>query len=130
MKKCPTCTMIVDDESVCHVCGTTLTYEEPLRDVRERRVMNRYYLAYLLKNVWFSALCILICVVRLLIVPSQPSKLLVFAGLLLIISLYSSLNSRRIQKRQQVYSAQYFEGLLWIRKYLCGGAAVLLCFIL
>ena len=66
MKECPVCHAITEEKYECHVCGESLTYvDEAYAEPRERLPRNRYTALYLLRELWFPALAILICIVAI-----------------------------------------------------------------
>lgn len=66
MKECPVCHAIVDEKYECPVCGESLTYvEEAYAEPRERLARNRYTALYLLRELWFPVLAILICIIAI-----------------------------------------------------------------
>ncbi len=60
MKQCPLCHAITEEKYECHVCGTTITYEPPCFEKREKLAWNRYTAQYLLRETWLSLLSILV----------------------------------------------------------------------
>ena len=66
MKECPVCHAVTEEKYACHVCGETLTYvEEAYAESREKLAWNRYTARYLLRELWFPMLAILISVIAL-----------------------------------------------------------------
>ena len=130
MKKCPTCKMTVDAKNECPICGATLTYEPFVDADKEHIILNKYYLVYLAKAVWFSLLCTIVCVIRVLIAKPQPSPLLYGMVGLLIISVLVSLFQQKVANaiRWKYMSDEYtiFKTYLW--KYLFAGIAVVFAF--
>ena len=125
MKNCPTCRMTVDVDNECPFCGTSLTYEPNCDAAREKIVWNKYYLLYMAKNIWFSLLCSLIGVVRLMIVRPPMSELLVVAIVCVFVSLLIALFQRPLSKGNWVYKESYIPIILASWKYGAGLLAVL-----
>jgi len=129
MKKCPTCQMIVDAENECPICGATLTYEPTINSEKEHIILNKYYWIYLAKETWFSILCSIVCIVRVMIVGPQISPLLLGMIGLLVISIVVSIFRRNwVNAMQWKYTENHagFKTSLW--KYLFAAIAVLFAF--
>lgn len=127
MKKCPTCQMIVDADNECPFCATTLTYEPKCEAERERLVWNKYLLIYIVKNTWFSLICCIVGLLKLLIARPQISVLLFSAGTCAIISLIASIFQRNFCKTMTwKYSEEYLPFKIGIWKYLLGGISIIL----
>ena len=126
MKKCNLCHAIVDEENECPVCHNTLTYEPACHATKEYFVWNRYYVAYLAKNVWFSLICCTVGLLKVLMAQPQPNALLFAAGACALISLTVSVFQRTLSKTMTwKYSEEYVPFKLGIWKYLLGGVAIL-----
>ena len=117
--------MTVDVDNECPFCGTSLTYEPNCDAAREKIVWNKYYLLYMAKNIWFSLLCSLIGVVRLMIVRPPMSELLVVAIVCVFVSLLIALFQRPLSKSNWVYKESYIPIILASWKYGAGLLAVL-----
>lgn len=127
MKKCPTCQMIVDADNECPFCATTLTYEPKCEAESERLVWNKYLLIYIAKNTWFSLICCIVGLLKLLIARPQISVLLFSAGTCAIISLIASIFQRNFCKTMTwKYSEEYLPFKIGILKYLLGGISIIL----
>lgn len=88
---------------------------------------NEYYLAYLIKNTWFSLLCCVFGMITLVINRFALSELLVAAVVCALISFVVSLFQGCLEKAiTRKYSKSYapFKISLW--KYLIGANSVLL----
>lgn len=73
MKQCPVCRAITEENYECHVCGTTITYEPPCFEEREKLAWNRYTALYLLRETWLSLLSVLVvAVVTIYVWPFEP----------------------------------------------------------
>ncbi len=108
MKKCPTCKMIVDADSECPFCYTTITYEPIVYSDNEKYVYNKYFILHLIKQSWFSMLCLIFVVVRILLVQRHSILLCVFSVLFALLSLVYSIYQRKITKYiQWKYSKEY-----------------------
>ena len=125
MKNCPTCQMTVDVDNECPFCGTTLTYEPDCDEIREKIVWNKYYLLYMAKNIWFSLICCLICVIKLMIARPPMSELLIAAIVCALVSLLTALFQRTLSKGDWVYKESYISMILASWKYGLGLLAVL-----
>ena len=117
--------MTVDVDNECPFCGTSLTYEPNCDAAREKIVWNKYYLLYMAKNIWFSLLCSLIGVVRLMIVRPTMSERLVVAIVCVFVSLLIALFQRPLSKGNWVYKESYIPIILASWKYGAGLLAVL-----
>ena len=127
MKKCPTCQMIVDADNECPFCATTLTYEPKCEAERERLVWNKYLFIYIVKNTWFSLICCIVGLLKLLIARPQISVLLFSAGTCAIISLIASIFQRNFCKTMTwKYSEEYMPFKIGIWKYSLGGISIIL----
>ena len=126
MKKCNVCHSIVNDEIECHICHNTLTYEPACLETEEHFVWNKYYVAYLAKNIWFSLICCTVGLLKVLMAQPQPNALLFAAGACALISLTVSVFQRTLSKTMTwKYSEEYVPFKLGIWKYLLGGVAIL-----
>ena len=126
MKKCNICHAIVDDENECPVCQNTLTYEPVCHETEEHFVWNKYYVAYLAKNTWFSLICCMVGLLKVIIARPQFNALLFTAGACAIISLIVSIFQRILCKTMTwKYSKEYVPFKLGIWKYLLGGISML-----
>lgn len=127
MKKCPTCRMIVDAENECPFCATTLTYEPKCEAESERLVWNKYLLIYIAKNIWFSLICCIVGLVKILVARPQMSILLFSAGACAVISLITSIFQRNFCKTMTwKYSEEYMPFKIGIWKYFLGGISIIL----
>ena len=102
MKKCNVCGCIVDEISVCPICDNTITYEQPCMADKEHFVFSKYYLFYLLKNSWFSIICLIYGIVTAIIFRHNLNALIAPAALCLALSLYLS-----------VFERQYARAIRW-----------------
>ena len=108
MKKCPNCKMIVDADNECPFCYTTITYEPIVNSDSEKYIYNRYYIGHLIKQSWFSMLCLIFVVVRILLVQTHSLLFCIFSVLLAVLSLVYSIFQRKITKHiQWKYSKEY-----------------------
>ncbi|MBQ8718373.1 MAG: hypothetical protein IJY66_03830 [Clostridia bacterium] len=128
MKQCPTCRMTVCAENECPFCHTTLTFEPGVPAEKEHIVYNKYYWIYLAKTAWFSVVCALFCLIRVLLVRPAPSFMLLYMSLMCLIALVASLTQRSLTKAirwKWQHTAEYaaYKAALW--KYLFGAIAVL-----
>ena len=69
MKICPRCKMRIDAEYECPMCHATITYEPEVCEKKEKYIFNKYLLSHLIKNSWYSILCFIIVLIRLVIKP-------------------------------------------------------------
>lgn len=126
MKKCPTCQMIVDAENECPFCATTLTYEPMCEAKTEHLVWNKYLLIYIVKNVWFSAICCVVGLLKIIIAKPQISALLLCAGACAVISLIASISQRKFSEAMTwKYNEDYVPFKIGIWKYLLGVISIL-----
>ena len=126
MKQCPTCTMIVEAENECPYCQTTLTYEATIESEAEHIVYNKYFWIWMLKRVWFSIACSIICIIRVITQHPTTTPLVISMFGLCTVSLVVSFFQRGLEKLASwKYSNEYskFKMLMW--KYVLGGTAVL-----
>ena len=96
MKVCPLCKSTVDEPYSCPICHTTLTYEPDCYSHREKFVFNKYFVLYLAGKCWFSVLCLLIVLARMLIVRTAALEMLKFCVPFAVISLGISLFERQL----------------------------------
>ncbi len=130
MKQCPHCRMTVDATDACPICLTTLTYEPTVSAEREKLVFNRFLLLYLLRHMWFSLLCTLAVLIRLLFVQPTTMQLYRCGAVLLILSLITALFERKfVQWSQWKYSEKYAHYSVGMTKYLSAILGMVFCFI-
>ena len=134
MKICPTCKMTIDSENECPICYTTITYEPTVSADKEKYVYNKYFLGYMIKNLWFSVLCLLVVIARL-IVKHQfvPHFLLYYCliALAICISILISFFKRKFSRFwQRKYSKEYSEYYANYSIIISGVIAVLLAFLI
>ena len=131
MRKCPVCQMTVDAKNECPICSATLTYE-PVCDVeREHLLWNRYRWLYILKCAWFSMLCCIVDLLKIVIARPQINQLFWIAVTLAAVSLTVSLFQRKIFRLLTwKYSENYASYEIAIFKYIFGGISVILLLLL
>ena len=130
MKQCPHCRMTVDASDECPICFTSLTYESSVPAAREKLVWNRYLLLHLLRHMWFSLLCTIAVLIRLLIVPPTMRQLWIYGAVLLLISLITALLERKLVKWiQWKYSESYAYFTVGLIKYFAAIIGTVFCFI-
>ncbi len=129
MKKCPNCEMIVDADNECPFCYTTITYEPIVNADSEKYVYNEYFIWYLIKQSWFSLLCLIFVVFKILCVQMRSIPLCIFSVLLAVLSLVYSIYQRKITKYLQwKYSKEYSKFKSSEAKIMLGILAVLFSF--
>lgn len=127
MKKCPTCQMTVDEENECPFCDSNLVYEPTVPNEKEHLIFNRYYLAYILKNSWFSLACILIGIIKVVLTRPAFSWLLFLAFFLALVSLSASVFQRRLaNKLKKIFSEDYIPFEIGFEKYILGAVALVM----
>ena len=130
MKQCPHCRMTVDAADECPICFTTLTYEPSVSASREKLLWNRYLLLYLLRQMWFSLLCTLAVLIRLLFVQPNGVQLWTYGAVILLLSLITALFERKFVKWSQwKYSERYAYFSVGLTKYLSALIGAVFCFI-
>ncbi len=131
LKKCDVCHAVVRAENQCPLCGNTLTYAPICGETRERYVWNRYFVLYMLKNVWFPALCCIFGAVRFVLVQPPLSAILLTSAALALLSLAIGVWQRRIAHTiTWKYTATYAAVKTNLWKYQFGTLAVLFfCFV-
>ena len=131
MKKCPNCKMTVDADTECPFCYTTITNEPTCDRKKEKYILNRYFVSYLLKQSWFSMLCLIIVVIRLFCIRNSLDSFVLFPIVCLLVSLIGSLFGRKITKNMQwKYSEGYSEFRTVSIKYITGVLAILFSFVM
>ena len=126
MKKCPHCNMTVDAKSECPICRTTLTYEPYCTDDHEHLIWNKHLLLYLAKNIWFSVLCYIVGTVKYFMTSTDPSILFLYAAILALISLLTSIFHRPYSKiLAWKYSDNYIPVIIAFQKYVFGGLSII-----
>ena len=131
MKKCPNCKMIVDADNECPFCYTTITYEPIVNADKEKYVFNKYFIWHLIKQSWFSLLCLIVVILRFVIVKPELDYFLLFPIVFIFISLQFSFFGRKITKVMQwKYSEEYSEFRMVGIKVLTGFLAVLFSFVM
>ena len=128
MKKCPTCQMTIHADNECPFCGTTLTYEPFCDTEKEHIVLNKYYLIYFAKNIWFSVICCLFGIIRLIIVKPMASELLIAAILCALFSFFISCFQRHLLQKKWVYREEFMEIQIRLWKYGSGLLSVIFFF--
>ena len=108
MKVCPKCHMTVDAQGECPFCYTTLTYEPTVHSDKERYVLNKYLLLYLLKQSWFSLLCLIVVALKVALTQRAFTTYHLLPLLFLVVSLQFSILGRSIARDiQWKYSESY-----------------------
>ena len=131
MKKCPNCKMIVDADNECPFCYNTITYEEEVPSDKEKYVFNKYFVWYLIKQSWFSMLCLIIVVIRLFCIRNTLDSFVLFPIVCLCVSLIGSLFGRKITKYMQwKYAEGYSEFRTVSIKYITGVLSILFSFVM
>lgn len=87
MKKCPTCKITVADDNECPFCGESIVYEPVCDADRAQIVWNKYFFKYTVKNIWFSVICCLVGVIKIIVARPLMSELLITAIICAIFSL-------------------------------------------
>ncbi len=134
MKICPTCKMQIDAENECPICYTTITYEPKVSADKEKYVYNKYFFRHLIKKLWFSVLCFIIALIRLIAkhqFSPQYSLCYVVIFVLLLISLLISVFQRKFSLfLQWKYSKDYSEYVANYTKIIFGAVAILQAFLI
>ncbi|MBR6533371.1 MAG: hypothetical protein IKT44_02965 [Clostridia bacterium] len=131
MKKCPNCEMVVNADNECPFCYTTLTYESNVSSDKEKYVLNKYFIWYLIKQSWFSVLCLIVVVLRLIHIRNAIDYFLIFPIVFICFSLVFSFLGRKITKIVQwKYSKGYSEFRTNAIKVLTGILAVIFSFVM
>ena len=127
MKKCPVCKSIVSADSECPICQTTITYEPPVMEEKERIGWNKHSCLYLLKNMWFSLLCCIIVTVVYLASKPEIDYLFCMAIFCAVISLCASIFHRKLASyMKRRYTDEYIAFKISQLKYFIGGIAIFL----
>lgn len=131
MKICPNCKMTVDADCECPICHTTITYEPICDSDKEKYVFNKYFFLYLLKQCWFSVLCMIIVIITMLFTQEEFKLISLFPILFAVISLVESIFRRRITRYiQWKYSKEYSEYKTGETKIVSGIFAVVFAFVI
>ena len=126
MKKCNVCGCIVDEKSVCPICGNTLTYEPTVTEDKEKFVWNKYYLIYLLKTSWFSVACLIYGIATAIICPNCLNKLMAIATFFTLASLILSVFERQYaSKIRWRFTKEYSFAYTKLYKYITGIVAII-----
>ena len=129
MKICPNCKMTVEAENECPVCYASITYEPVCESQKEIYVFNKYFWRYIIRQMWFSTVCV-IAVVGFLFSGAKVNYLSVFSVLFALLSLSGSFFQRKIAKEiEWKYSKDYSVFKADYIKYFSGIAAVLFSFL-
>ncbi|MBE6750110.1 MAG: hypothetical protein E7560_02990 [Ruminococcaceae bacterium] len=131
MKVCPKCKMTVDEKSECPFCYTTITYEPICNSEKEKYVFNKYFVLYLLKQCWFTVLCWVFIILRLLLTKTELNYAHLSLLLYLLVSLLFAIFERQITKYiQWKYSKDYAAFKTQGVKIISGLLAVLFAIIM
>jgi len=131
MRKCPVCQMTVDAKNECPICAATLTYEPVCDAEREHLLWNRYRWLYIAKCTWFSFLCCLIGLLKVIIARPQFHLLFWMAAALAAVSLAVSLFQRQIFRLLTwKYSENYAAYEIAVFKYGFGSISLILFLLL
>lgn len=123
--------MTVDAKDECPICAATLTYEPVCDAEREHLLWNRYRWLYIAKCAWFSCLCCLLGLLKIIIARPQIHRLFWFAAALAVVSLTVSLFQRKIFRLLTwKYSENYAAYEIAVFKYGFGSIAVILFLLL
>lgn len=124
MKECPMCKSVVDEEFECPICWTTLTYE-PNCDGKEHFVLNKFYVRYLLRQCWFSLLCLGITVALMCFVDFVWHPACVMPYVAAVVSVLMGIFQRQLIKLiQWKYSQGYANFGVVYGKYIAAILAV------
>lgn len=124
MKVCPKCHMTVDAEGECPFCYTTLTYEPTVHSDKEHYVLNKYLVGHLLKQSWFSLLCLIVVALKLALTQETfVAHYHLWPPVFAVVSLLCSLFERRIIRYVQW---EYAVARAVVAKFSTGLAAVVL----
>jgi hypothetical protein len=125
MKKCNVCGCIVDEKSVCPICGNTITYEPPCMKDKEHFVFSKNYLLYLLKNTWFALLCTIIgSVITIITKPAFDVTLILAITMLITSFLYGIFNRRYARAIQWKYSEKLSKWHAFLSQFTAGFLAL------
>ena len=131
MRKCPVCHMTVDAKDECPICSATLTYEPVCDAEREHLIWNRYRWLYIIKCAWFSTLCCIVGLLKIVIARPQINYLFWTAVILAAVSLTVSLFQRTVFRLLTwKYSENYAAYEIAVFKYGFGSIAVILFLLL
>ena len=123
--------MTVDAKDECPICAATLTYEPVCDAEREHLLWNRYRWLYISKCTWFSVLCCMIGLLKMIIARPQINHLFWFAAALAAVSLTVSLFQRKIlHLLTWKYSENYAAYEIAVFKYVFGSISVILFLLL
>ena len=125
MKKCPTCQMTVNNDNECPFCGTTLTYEPFCNTEKEHILWNKYYIIYFAKNIWFSVICCLFGIIKLIITQPMTSKLLIASIVCALFSFFISCFQRQLLQKKWIYNEEFMEIQIRLWKYGAGLLSVI-----
>lgn len=132
MKICPKCKMTVDAENECPICYNTITYEPKVAVTKEKYVYNKYFLRYTFKNMWFSVLCLMVVILRLILKHQFVLHFCLYyclIALAICISFLISFFKRKFSRFwQRKYSKEYSEFYANYAVIILGVIAVLLSF--
>ncbi len=127
MKQCPKCRSIVDDNDICPICKTSLIYEPSAHTDEEQIVFSRYYAVYLLKTLWFSVLCFLLCVIRVIGWHAELGAFCMPILLFSVLSFVLGATRRRAPTfTGAFYTKEGYRFLMVLFQYLSAGMAVFL----
>ncbi len=94
MKQCPHCRSVVDDETACKICGTTLTYEPPVDAPREKYAPRKETRLYYLKR--YLPFLLSACITVPLLLLSKADPLRHISLLILILAAAVTVFERRV----------------------------------
>ena len=117
--------MTVNADNECPFCSTTLTYEPFCDTEKEHIIRNKYYLIYLAKNIWFSVICCLIGIIKLVVTKPPISELLITAILCALFSLCISCFQRSLLQKSWIYKEDYMSIQIRLWKYGAGLLSVI-----
>lgn len=125
MKQCPHCRSVVDDDTACKICGTTLTYEPPIGADREKYALCRETYLYYLKQYLPILLSAVVTVPLLCLSGTNPFRLM--SLLILLIGIAVTAFERLFAKGMQWkyhYNADYAAFRARLSVYMLSGLAV------
>lgn len=131
MKVCPVCKMTVMGDTECPICRTTLTFEPEVDAEREKYIFNKYLVIYMLKNCWFSLLCLIIVAIRFIVVSPEfhPFYLLIWA--FSILAVVEGVFHRQLSTfLQWKYSEEYAKVYTYLSQYTIAFVMLVLSFII
>lgn len=130
MKVCPICKSRTKSDIECPICKATITYEPIVEAKRQKYVINKYLIWYLIKKLWFSLACIAVVTFRIIYKTFDAQIIFTIYFLAIVSFIFSLFKDTAFKYEFKNYSKKYAYYFHWSRILLLGGLAVIFSFVI